>query len=167
MRLATRLAEYPSPGELRERVDRTNPDVVFIDVGSRPEQALALLAQIVDYWPGISATAICQSNDPELILRCLRSGAAEFFSSPFPVNDIRQVVQRMLRRRAAETSDATPRRGQLLAFAPAKGGSGATTLAGTVACHISKGTNQRVLLIDLDLTIGLLSFLFRSSGVSI
>ena len=163
VRLAGRLAEYPSAGELRERVDRANPDIVFIDIGARPEQALALLGQIVDYWPGVSAAAICRRNDPELILRCLRSGAAEFFSSPFPVNDIRQAVKRILSRRVAETADQTPRRGQVLAFAPAKGGSGATTLAGAVACHIAKTDDQRVLLVDLDLTTGLLSFLFRSN----
>ena len=163
VRLAAPLADYPSAGELRERVDRSNPDVVFIDVGSRPEQALTLLAQIVDYRPGISAGAICRSNDPELILRCLRSGAGEFFASPFSVNDIRQAAQRMLRRRAAETADVSPRRGRLVAFAPAKGGSGASTLAGTVACRISKSGDQKVLLVDLDLTTGLLSFLFRSN----
>ena len=161
--LVGRLAEYPSPGVLRERVDRANPDIVFIDVGSRPEQALALLGRIVDYWPRVSAAAICRRNDPELILRCLRGGAGEFFASPFLVNDIRQAVQRMLRRRVAETADETPRRGQVLAFAPAKGGSGATTLAGAVACHVAKNGDQRVLLVDLDLTTGLLSFLFRSN----
>lgn len=163
VRLGGRLAEYPSAGELRERVDRANPDIVFIDIGTRPEQALTLLGQIVDYWPGVSAAAICSRNDPDLILRCLRSGAAEFFSSPFPVNDIRQAVQRMLSRRVTETADQTPRRGQVLVFAPAKGGSGATTLAGTVACHIAKNNDHRVLLVDLDLTTGLLSFLFRSN----
>ena len=163
MRLGERLLVYPSTGELRERVDRANPDIVFIDVGARPEQALSLLGQIVDYWPGICAAAICRRNDPELILRCLRSGAAEFFSSPFPVNDIRQAVQRILSRRVAETANQTPHHGQVLAFAPAKGGSGATTLAGAVACHIAKNDDQRVLLVDLDLTTGLLAFLFRSN----
>ncbi len=163
VRLAGRLAEYPSAGELRERVDRANPDIVFIDIGAQPEQALALLGQIVDYWPRVSAAAICRRNDPELILRCLRGGAAEFFSSPFSVGDIRQAVKRILSRRVAETADQTPRRGQVLAFAPAKGGSGATTLAGAVACHIAKTDDQRVLLVDLDLTTGLLSFLFRSN----
>ena len=136
---------------------------MFIDIGTRPEQALTLLGQIVDYWPGVSAAAICSRNDPELILRCLRSGAAEFFSSPFPVNDIRQAVQRLISRRVTETADLTPRRGQVLAFAPGQGRQRSHDRRRHRRLPHRQEQRSPSLLVDLDLTTGLLSFLFRSN----
>ena len=119
------------------------------------------MSHIVDYWPQISAVGLSHSNEPDVILRCLRSGAAEFLSSPFRSSDVQQALQRMLRRKSVEMRPGSRARGSLLAFVPAKGGAGCTTLAGSTAHRIHKAGRHRVLLIDFDLVAGLISFLFR------
>jgi pilus assembly protein CpaE len=91
----------------------------------------------------------------------MRAGAAEFLASPFPPSDFQQAVQRIVRRRTAETGTKPARRGRLLAFAPAKGGSGCTTLACGVAAAVKRRTKSNVLLADLDLASGVIGFLLR------
>ena len=136
-------------------------DAALLDVGSDRQTALNLLRRLLEINPELAVVALNRSNDPETILQCLRAGAAEFLSSPFPPQDVRQAIQRIAKRRVVEARPAASRRGRLLAFAPVKGGSGATTLACTAAFQIQRETNQRVLLADLSLSAGVISFLLR------
>jgi pilus assembly protein CpaE len=136
-------------------------DAVLLDVGSDRAQALALLKGLLEAGPELSVIGLHRSNDPETILQCLRAGAAEFLSSPFPAQDLRQAVLRIAKRRSVQIRPAATRRGKLLAFAPVKGGSGSTTLACSVAYQIRKETQHRVLLADLSLSAGVIGFLLR------
>ena len=159
--IVSHLAQYPSSHELSEGVRRVPPDVIMIDVSSDRDAGLRLIAQVVDYWPNISAVGISRGNEPESILQCLRSGASEFLSSPFSHDDAHQAVQRILRRKTVEVPAHTVKQGRLLTFASVKGGAGSTLIAGNTACQIQRATKGRVLLIDGNLTTGLISFLFR------
>ena len=159
--IVSHLAQYPSSHELTEGVRRVQPDFVMIDVSSGRDPGLQLIAQVVDCWPNISAVAISRGNEPESILQCLRSGASEFLSSPFSHDDAHQAVQRILRRKTVESPANTAKQGRLLAFASVKGGAGSTVIAGNTACRIQRATKGRVLLVDCNLTTGLISFLFR------
>lgn len=156
------LAQYPSGHELSDCVQRHRPEVVLIDVSSKREPALQLIAQVVDYWPDISAVGVSDANDPEAILQCLRNGASEFLANPFSASDVQQAVQRIHRRKAVEIPQKSPQRGSLIVFAPVKGGSGATTIASSTAYAIERAGGGRVLLADLNLTTGLIAFLFRA-----
>ena len=159
--IGAHLAQYPSSRELTESVRRMQPDVILIDVSSDRDPALQLIAQVVDYWPNISAVGISRGNEPESILQCLRSGAHEFLGSPFSQDDVHQAVQRILRRRTVEAPAPAPKQGRLLTFASVKGGAGSTLIAANAACQIQRVTKGRVLLIDCNLITGLISFLFR------
>lgn len=159
--IVSHLAQYPSSHELSEGVRRVQPDVIMIDVSSDRDPGLRLIAQVVDYWPNISAVGMSRGNEPESILQCLRSGASEFLSSPFSRDDAHQAVQRILRRKTAELPTQAPKQGRLLMFASVKGGAGSTLIAGNTAFQIKSASKGRVLLIDCNLTTGLISFLFR------
>lgn len=156
------LAEVSDYSAARATVAQlTGLDAVLLDVGTDRPTALALLRELLEVSPDVSVIGLHRANDPETILQCLRAGAAEFLSSPFPPQDLRQAVQRIGKRRGVFARPAVARRGKLLAFAPVKGGSGATTLACTVAYQIHKETQQRVLLADLSLSAGVIGFLLR------
>ncbi len=159
--IVSHLAQYPSSHELAEGVRRVQPDVIMIDVSSDRDPGLRLIAQVVDYWPNISAVGLSRGNEPESILQCLRSGASEFLSSPFSQDDAHQAVQRMLRRKTVEVPAQAAKQGRLLTFAAVKGGAGSTLIAGNTAYQIQRASKSRVLLIDCNLTTGLISFLFR------
>jgi pilus assembly protein CpaE len=157
--LASLVSTYPSSRDLVGQLDGF--DALALDVGSDRPAALALLKTVIEGRPEVAVIALARSNDPEIILQCLRAGAAEFLSSPFPPNDLRQAVQRIARRRTVEVKPEAARRGRLIVFAPVKGGAGSTTLATNVAFALRRESNARVLLADMNLAAGIVAFLLR------
>ena len=157
--LASSVSSYPASHQLVESLDGF--DALALDVGSDRGAALALLKSVIEERPEVAVIALARSNDPETILQCLRAGAAEFLSSPFPPNDLRQAVQRIARRHAAEARPSGARRGRLIVFAPVKGGAGSTTIATNVAYAIKQESGSRVLLADMNLSAGIVAFLLR------
>ena len=155
------LREYPAARDLSEQLRQRQPDALLIDVGTERDRALELLAQMGHAWPNLSVVALHHSNDPETILQCLRSGAAEFLSSPFPAQDVAQALDRMLRRKSLETRPTSAGRGRIFAFAPAKGGAGATTIVCNAAFRVKKKTSGKVLLADFHMSAGVAAFLLR------
>ena len=155
------LGDYPAGRALGEQLRQRHPDALLIDVGTQRDRALELLGLMGRDWPNLSVVALHRSNDPETILQCLRGGAAEFLSSPFPANDVGQALDRMLRRKSLETRPKAAGRGRVFAFAPVKGGSGATTLVSNTAFQIQKKTSGKVLLADFHMTAGVAAFLLR------
>lgn len=157
------LSDYPAAEDLAERLRQSQSDAILVDVGTNRETALTLIAGIVDSWSHLSIVGLNHSNDPEAILQCLRSGGNEFLSSPFTQADLSQTIQRMLRRKSVEVRPESANHGRILAFMPVKGGSGATTIACNIAHQIHRVGKRRVLLADLNVTAGVISFLFRIS----
>jgi len=157
--LAALVSSYPAPRNLAERL--AGFDALALDVGSDRQAALALLKAVIEARPEVAVIALARSNDPDIILQCLRAGAAEFLSSPFPPNDLRQAVQRIARRQTAESKPEAARRGRLIVFAPVKGGAGSTTIATNVAYALQRESHARVLLADMNLAAGIVAFLLR------
>src|SRR5467141_3549168 len=71
-------------------------NVCFVDVGSDRELALGLVRAVSD--TGIPVVALHTANDPDLILSCLRQGAAEFLHAPFSVENFRLALDRLAKR---------------------------------------------------------------------
>lgn len=152
------IKEYPTPVGLEQRLKAVRPDAVVLDVGTDRAAALSLLTSLVAVQ--IPVVGLHGAGDPETILQCLRAGASEFLHSPFRLAEAEQAIMRLVRRKQTDVRNQ-PSRGRLLAFVPAKGGSGTTTLAATVAHMLARLTEKRVLLADFDLTQGTINFLFK------
>jgi len=161
--LIERLSDYPQVDALIERIEGQEAAAVMIDVATARVDAGALLRAVADCGAPVSVVALHRSNDPEVILHCLRGGASEFLSVPFPAADFEQAIQRIAKRTQAN-SRAQPqakRRGRLLAMAPVKGGAGCSTLAAALAYQVRAQTQRQVLLADMNLAGGVQSFLLR------
>jgi pilus assembly protein CpaE len=89
----------------------------------------------------------------------MRAGVNEFLHPP-----LEEVLQTAIERiSSASASEGAPvTRGKLIGFLSAKGGCGATTLACHVASELQNLTKKSVLLVDLDLTSGLVGFLMKT-----
>jgi pilus assembly protein CpaE len=129
-----------------------NFDVIFVDLDSDPEYALDLVENICSRGMG---TAIVYSSqaDPDLLVRCMRTGAREYLMLPFVKDEVAEALMRAsaLRLTARPSNKAN---GRLLVFLSAKGGSGATTLACNFAVSLAQESRQKTLLIDLNLPLG-------------
>ncbi len=154
------LKEYPTPAGLEQRLKTLRPDTVVLDVATDRETALFLLSHLVA--SHIPVIGLHTAGDPETILQCLRAGASEFLHAPFRLAEAEQAIMRLVRRKETDIRNQ-PSRGKLLAFLPAKGGSGTTTVAATVAHMLARLTEKRVLLADFDLTQGTINFLYKLS----
>jgi pilus assembly protein CpaE len=142
---------YPELDDVPQLLE-TGFDVINVELDSDPEQALDLVEHICG---NSSATVMVYSTqaDSELLVRCMRAGAREFLNQPIAPSTIAEaLVRASVRRPAVRAPKKTP--GRLLVFAGAKGGSGVTTIAANFAVLLAQESQQKTLLLDLDLPLG-------------
>jgi pilus assembly protein CpaE len=146
------FSSYPArPDNNSELLDQKF-GVVIIDLDGDPEYALDL----VEYISGEGfATVMVYSEyaDPELLVRCMRAGAREFLTLPLEQNVVEEALIRAAGRQPMVRAAKKPV-GKLFAFIGSKGGAGATTLACNFAVSLAKESQEKTLLIDLDLPLG-------------
>jgi pilus assembly protein CpaE len=158
------IRSYPSPRDLAGALGGGTPYIVFLDVVSDREQALQLLAEMVRLGPSVQVIALLAGNDPDLILRCLRTGAVDFLIQPFSGEQI-EAAQIKLSRLQSSTEAIGKEPAKVYAVMPAKGACGATTIASNLAFQLKKMGAKRVLLADLDPLTGTLSFLLKIKSI--
>jgi len=150
---AVLLRQYPSPAELARVVQAKKPNVVIVGL-SEPERALELIEELKSGYPDILVAAANTQNSSELILAAVRAGAAEYLGPPFDVGYLEQALERA----GEEEAKAKDKKGRLIGFLPAHGGSGASTIALHVAAAMAKAAGSRTLLLDFDSHCGTLDF---------
>ena len=143
---------YPPNLNDVSRMLGNNFDIIFVDLDSDPEYALELVENICTL--GL-ATAIVYSAqaDPDLLVRCMRAGAREYLMLPFDKEEIAEALVRASTLRSM-VRPSKKTNGRLLVFLSTKGGSGATTLACNSAVSLAQESQQKTLLIDLNLPLG-------------
>jgi pilus assembly protein CpaE len=157
------VRSYPSPRDLGV-VLGTGPHLIFLDVVSDRDQAVQLLGEMARLGPSVQVIALLGDNDPDLILRCLRTGALDFLIQPFTADQL-EAALRKLARVQPSTEGAGKEPAKIFAVMPAKGACGATTVACNLAFQWRKHGAKRILLADLDVLAGTLSFLLKIKSV--
>lgn len=154
------LKGYPEQQVLEMRLRQLQPDVVLMDLGSDLARACDLIRFITAVSPAVHVIGLNKSNDSESIVRSLRHGASEFLYAPFDPAVEEQAVSR-IRRLLGPQSPAPRELGKVVLFTSAKPGAGASTLASQAAFALRRLTGKRVLLTDLDLMGGTISFYLK------
>jgi pilus assembly protein CpaE len=130
----------------------------FLDVGSDRDIALDLIAGLRDL--RVPVAALHTINDPDLILQCLRQGAAEFLYLPFNKEQVHATLDRLAKR--AQAVLAQPRSGGIVyCLMRGKSGCGNTTIACNLAFQLQALSSPKVLLADLDPLTGTIAFLLK------
>jgi pilus assembly protein CpaE len=155
----THVRNYPSPRDVGGALGGGELHVCFLDVGSDPEQALQLLAELSRMGPMIQVVALLSGNDPDAMLRCLRAGASDFLIQPFTGDQLEGVLAKLARTHLTEGGGKEP--AKVMVVMPAKGACGASTIACNLAFQWKRHGAKRVLLADLDPLTGTLSFLLK------
>ncbi len=156
----TELKCYPSEQTIDIRVRQLNPDVVLLDVATDLKRGLEIIAHLSCSHPDVSIVAIDRQGGSDTVLRTLRAGACEFLYAPFESTGMAEAFARLVRLRKPDPVRDTEV-GAIAAFASAKPGSGASTLAVQTAFALKRQTGQRVLLVDLDLLGGTIGFYLK------
>ena len=159
----THVRAYPSPRDLSTTLG-SGPQLIFLDVASDKDQAIQLLAEIARLGPSVQILALLSGNDPDLILRCLRTGATDFLIQPFTPDQLEAAAGKLARLQpSAESGRKEP--AKIFAVMPAKGACGATTVACNLAFQWKRLGAKRILLADLDPLAGTMSFLLKIKSV--
>jgi pilus assembly protein CpaE len=154
------LRSYPSPRDLAAAITAGVPNLIFLDMASDPDQAVQLLSETGRLGPSVQVIALLNGNNPDLMLKCLRAGAADFLIQPFSADQLEAAMSKLARLQpAAEGGGKEP--AKIFAVMPAKGACGATTIACNLASQWKRLGAKKILLADLDPLAGTMSFLLK------
>lgn len=155
VRIAREFSDYPNLDELL-KASSLDCQIVVVDLVPDVEAAVNLVENISGDL-ALTVMAYAGSNDPELLMRCMRAGAREFLTQPVSTESLAEALVRASAR--LETSQLKKATGKLLLFASAKGGSGVTTLASNFALALKQESEKDIALVDLNLHLGDVSVL--------
>lgn len=136
-----------------KQIRLAQPELLLLDLGNEAELGLRLAEHLATSLPSTRIVTASEDQTPELLKAAMRAGASEFLHKPVEPGTVREALAGLLERvRPAKAS--TGRAGRVLTFFSPKGGAGATTVATNFAVQLRRLTEERVILVDLDLELG-------------
>jgi pilus assembly protein CpaE len=154
---AAEFSAFPARHQLAEWMTTPEQTLCFIDMAADLERALAFIPELLRQAAKLPIISILDTNNPDMILRCLRQGAMDFLVQPFTEDQVEAAgakIARLQPGRAGKT-------GRVFCIMPAKGGCGAITIACNLAYQWKRLGAKSVLLADLDPMAGTLSFTLK------
>lgn len=151
------LTRFPPASELVKILNTHAPDLAFLDL-SDWSSALASATDIRTLAPSTAIIGFGAGWAGENEVQCVNAGITELLVSPATLKKFQDCVDHAIHKMRAATQD------NLLAFLPAKAGSGCTTIALNLALYLadrssSAALSKKVLLIEGDLHSGVISVL--------
>jgi pilus assembly protein CpaE len=134
-------------------VSQTKPDIGLVALDADCQKGLDLISRLSGCAPDCAVLVISSSNDGNLILKAMRSGAKEFLTQPVRLEDLLGALARISERRFGR-GENRPAGSQVIAVAGAVGGVGTTSVAVNVGCALAREATSSVVLVDLDLCLG-------------
>lgn len=155
----TDLGNYPTARSITELRQNGGANLCFLDVEADTSKALATIPDLLTINSSLQIVTLLGHNDPDLILQCLRKGAAEFLIRPFSSDQFQQVMERLEK---LNPTVANVENSKVICVVPAKGACGASTVAANLAIHAKRlNKGKKTLLADLDPVTGTISFLLK------
>jgi pilus assembly protein CpaE len=152
--IAKSLDRYPQAFELTKVLNTYNPELVFVDL-SGWDHALAAVEDIHSIAPKAAIIGFGGGWQPGQEARCRQAGVTELMVAPVTVKRFQSSVEKAILKTAGSTVQQN-----LVAFLPAKAGSGATTVALNTSGYLADPLGKKVLFIDGDLNSSIVSVLF-------
>jgi pilus assembly protein CpaE len=137
-----------------ERLRSYEPQIVLLDMTDDPERAIRAAGAIALAVPGAALVGIGPELDSPRLLDAMRAGVVEYVPGTADPADLRDALERVMRKRGWAGSLEGRRNGKLLVFFSPKGGSGSTTVTTNVGIGLHQLTGKRTILVDLDLELG-------------
>ncbi len=142
-------------GDLNSAITRMRhdaPELLFVELSGTADKLKSWQHAIEVH--DIACPMIGILNDDEdpsdgLLVEAVRIGFRDFLRRPASAGELAGVI-----RRIAKSRPEAGRRGRLLAVASTKGGVGKSTIAINTAVHWAVTADQRVLLVDASLQLG-------------
>jgi pilus assembly protein CpaE len=134
-------------------VNGLHPEILILELPLPADAALETVHALKIEHSGMGVIVTAQDASPQLILRCMRSGAQEFLTRPVDNRELGEAVRRLSgisRRNSAGRRKA----GRTITVFSSKGGVGVTTVATNLAVSCAKNLKKNTVLVDLNLQMG-------------
>jgi pilus assembly protein CpaE len=141
-----------------DRVTEHGGNVCFVDTSSDQGRGLELIRQLAQR--SVSVVAVHSSDDSDLILRCLRSGANVFLHQPLQTGVLWEALDRLESRKSGDGRTS----GRVVLAVPSKPNHGCTTVVLNLATQLRRVRTGKILVADLDEDFGSVSFLCKLKG---
>jgi pilus assembly protein CpaE len=135
---------------------QTNPDLIIFDSNLPDMQALEFLQQVKQnqHIAAIPAVVLTSKSDPDEMRQCIEAGCAEYYiKSGMVMISLVDAIPRLIIE--GKKLHADIRKGMLIVFLSAKGGTGTTSLCANIAMslmrHLSPSTG---VVVDMALPFG-------------
>jgi len=150
---------YPDRRQLADQLRTFAARLCFLEFHAGSNDGFQTLETLHALSPGLPVVALLSSNDPELVLKCLRQGTTDFLIAPVTSEQVDACLARVMRQiQSVNSQDVKP--GRIVAVTAAKAAAGATTVAVNLAWQCKKRLGK-TLLADLDPLAGTISFLLK------
>jgi len=128
------------------------PDILIIQNACQSPVQFEALAKYAEHCPATSVVAVCQSKDPDMMVKAMHAGVKEFLFEPLQEIDILSLLKQLTVTRKQSYKGISS--SELMVFLSCKGGSGATFISTNIAHILARVYKKRVLLMDLNLQFG-------------
>lgn len=155
-----RIAHYPEEAELARVVRVLRPNLVLVHLGF-PGEANRVRVSLNAQVPHVPVAGLSTLPDPRLYRELHQQGFEWIIQGPLSRLPFQEALRELL---PATQQPAPPPFARLFSFLPSKGGVGTSVMACHFALALAKlagKSNQRALLLDLDLSSGLSRVLFQ------
>ncbi len=125
--------------------------LVIVDISVYPEQALNFVSKITAEFPDCRVIILCDKPDVDLVIRAMRTGAADFLAIPLIQTEFFEVLNKLHNDLDAKQKKSKCR---VITVYSNKGGVGKTSIASNLALELSKITKENIALIDLNFQLG-------------
>lgn len=134
-------------------LEKASNDVDIVVINLNPDDAMKDLQGLVDSdSKGLSIIVIGDKQNVSLLSAAISAGVSEFLDTADYQNELLRVVNKIALNRSKQINDGKEKK--LNVVINAKGGSGASFIASSVAYNLSQFSGQNVALMDLDLQFG-------------
>lgn len=132
------------------KVGQLRPDVVFVVLGTAPEDGLKVAEHLALENPAMPIICAAAESSSDLILRSVRAGAREFIHLPIEPEEFARVLDRTFQLCAGQKSSAGEKKGRSIAVFASKGGCGSSF----IAANFAAATGRPTAIVDLNLQAG-------------
>ena len=137
-----------------DQIELLNPEVVFLDLEGQTSIGLKFAQFLVESNPGRKLIGAGPELSNDVLLSAMQAGVSEYLTKPGDDAAMAEALGRVTRKLGKKAVAESREPGRVLTFFGAKGGTGSTTLATSLAVEIHRITRKRVLLVDLDFELG-------------
>jgi pilus assembly protein CpaE len=148
-----------------DRLDLFSTNILIVDSETVSKSDLKTIASCTNEHANPAIIYATSNAHDGQMLELMRAGVMEVIGFPISQSELLEAIERLRSRRYISSSYRP--RGKILSFISAKGGAGATFIAGNLGYALATVCKQKVLFIDLHMQFGDAAFyLVESAGPS-